>query len=83
MELVPQKKVLDHEVAPVAKEPGQRAEKAEHRDRVADLAGLSFAVPQVRSVAVPIERYAPKPMPVGQRCGTSIGRARPADDGQS
>jgi len=72
MELVPQKKVLDHEVAPVA-----------HRDRVADLAGLSFAVPQVRSVAVPIERYAPKPMPVGQRCGTSIGRARPADDGQS
>ncbi len=29
MELVPQKKVLDHEVAPVAKEPGQRAEKAD------------------------------------------------------
>jgi hypothetical protein len=29
MELVLQKQVLDYEVAPVAKEPGQRAEKAD------------------------------------------------------
>jgi len=29
MELVPQKQVLDHEVAPVSKEPGQRPEKAD------------------------------------------------------
>ncbi len=29
MELVPQKQVLDHEVAPVSKEPSQRPEKAD------------------------------------------------------
>ncbi len=29
MELVPQKQVIDHKVAPVAKEPGQRLEKAD------------------------------------------------------
>lgn len=29
MELVPLNQVLDHEVAPVAKEPGHRAEKAD------------------------------------------------------
>jgi hypothetical protein len=29
MELVPQKQVLDHEVAPVSKEPGQRTEEAD------------------------------------------------------
>ena len=44
MKLVAQEQVLDHKVAPFARKSGECGEKEtdqlEHRDRVADLAGL-------------------------------------------